>query len=87
MDELDETIFKAYDIRGIYGEQIDGDLAEQIGRAFARTLAELVGRPVGELTIGLGRDMRLTAPTFSTRDRSGPRCSISWSARAAWTAG
>ena len=35
------AIFKAYDIRGIYGEQIDGDLAEQIGRAFARMLAEL----------------------------------------------
>ena len=29
-------IFKAYDIRGLYGKQIDGDLAEQIGRAFAR---------------------------------------------------
>ena len=29
-------IFKAYDIRGLYGEQIDGDIAEQIGRAFAR---------------------------------------------------
>ncbi|MEA2334199.1 MAG: hypothetical protein QOG40_689, partial [Solirubrobacteraceae bacterium] len=28
-------IFKAYDIRGLYGEQIDGDLAEAIGRAFA----------------------------------------------------
>jgi len=33
-------IFKAYDIRGLYGEQIDGPIAEQIGRAFARVLAE-----------------------------------------------
>ena len=32
-------IFKAYDVRGLYGEQIDGDVAEQIGRAFARVLA------------------------------------------------
>ena len=33
-------IFKAYDIRGLYGEQIDGDIAERIGRAFAlRALA------------------------------------------------
>jgi phosphomannomutase len=29
-------IFKAYDIRGLYGEQIDGEIAERIGRAFAR---------------------------------------------------
>ena len=27
-------IFKAYDIRGIYPEQIDAELAEKIGRAF-----------------------------------------------------
>ena len=53
-------IFKAYDIRGLYGEQIDGEIAEQIGRAFARVLAELAGKPVAELRVGLGRDMRLT---------------------------
>ena len=34
-------IFKAYDIRGLYGQQIDGDVAEQIGRAFARVLSDL----------------------------------------------
>ena len=38
-------IFKAYDIRGLYGEQIDGDVAELIGRAFARVLARLQGTP------------------------------------------
>ena len=38
-------IFKAYDIRGLYGEQIDGDVAEPIGRAFARVLGELAGKP------------------------------------------
>ena len=32
-------IFKAYDVRGLYGEQIDGDVAEQVGRAFVRVLA------------------------------------------------
>src|SRR6478672_9489922 len=31
---LSPEIFKAYDIRGLYGEQIDGDVAERIGRAF-----------------------------------------------------
>jgi len=30
---LDPDIFKAYDIRGLYSSQIDGEAAEQIGRA------------------------------------------------------
>jgi phosphomannomutase len=64
-------IFKAYDIRGLYGEQIDGPIAEQIGRAFAHVLAELSGKPVSELRVGLGRDMRLTAPELSERYRAG----------------
>jgi len=64
-------IFKAYDIRGLYGEQIDGPIAEQIGRAFAHVLSELSGKPVSELRVGLGRDMRLTAPELSERYRAG----------------
>jgi phosphomannomutase len=64
-------IFKAYDIRGLYGEQIDGDIAESIGRAFARVLAQLERKPVGELRVGLGRDMRLTAPELVARYREG----------------
>jgi len=64
-------IFKAYDIRGIYGEQIDGDLAERIGRAFARVLSRLASKPVSELRVGLGYDMRLSAPELSARYREG----------------
>jgi phosphomannomutase len=64
-------IFKAYDIRGLYGEQIDGDVAEQVGRAFARVLAGLRGKPPAELSVGLGRDMRLTAPELAARYRDG----------------
>jgi phosphomannomutase len=64
-------VFKAYDIRGLYGEQIDGDAAEQVGRAFVRVLGDLAGKPASELRIGLGRDMRLTAPELSARYRAG----------------
>jgi phosphomannomutase len=64
-------IFKAYDIRGLYGEQIDGDVAEQVGRAFARVLAGLEGRPAADLRIGLARDMRLTAPELTGRYAAG----------------
>ena len=97
----DPDIFKAYDIRGLYGEQIDGDLAERIGRAFARVLARLAGKAAAELRVGLGHDMRLTAPelaaryregcsrrarTCSTPGRSAARCSTTSSARASSTA-
>lgn len=68
---VDPGIFKAYDVRGLYGEQLDGDTAELIGRAFARVLARLEGKSVGELRVGLGRDMRLTAPEMAARYRAG----------------
>ncbi len=64
-------IFKAYDVRGLYGEQIDGDVAEAVGRAFARVLADDAGLPTSEMRIGLGRDMRLTAPELAARYREG----------------
>jgi phosphomannomutase len=64
-------IFKAYDIRGIHGDQLGPDAAEQIGRAFARVIAELEGKPVSELRLGLGRDMRLSAPEMAARYRDG----------------
>jgi phosphomannomutase len=60
-------IFKAYDIRGIYPDQIDGDVAERIGGAFVRVLAGLEGKEVTQLRVGLGRDMRLSAPELAGR--------------------
>src|SRR3954452_1322033 len=64
-------IFKAYDVRGIYGDDIDGDTAEAVGRGLARALGDLAGKPVSELRIGLGRDMRLSAPELAARYRDG----------------
>ncbi len=64
-------IFKAYDIRGIHGEELDARLAEQIGRAFTRVIAELEGKPTPELQLGLGADMRLTAPEMAAAYRQG----------------
>src|ERR687885_1704558 len=71
MATVPEQIFKAYDVRGLYGKDIDEDTAEQLGRAFVRVLAELSGKPAGELRLGLGRDMRLTAPELSERYKRG----------------
>jgi phosphomannomutase len=64
-------IFKAYDIRGLYGTEMDETTALAIGRAFARVLGRLRGKPVSELRIGLGRDMRLTAPAMAAELRDG----------------
>jgi phosphomannomutase len=68
---LDPEIFKAYDVRGIYPEQIDGEIAQLIGGAFARVLARLEGKPVTELRVGLGHDMRVSAPELAARYREG----------------
>jgi phosphomannomutase len=68
---VDPGIFKAYDIRGLYEEQIDAELAERIGRAFARVLARLAGKEPSALRVGLGHDMRLSAPELSARYRAG----------------
>jgi len=70
---LDLSTFKAYDIRGLYGEQLDEDGAYLIGRAFARVLAEEEGKRPGELRVGLGRDMRLEAQAMSARYADGLR--------------
>src|SRR5919206_2329499 len=51
---LDESIFKAYDIRGVYPENLDEDVARDIGRAFVKHL-DLQGSRVV-----VARDMRLS---------------------------
>ena len=70
---IDPAIFKAYDVRGIYGEQIDEEVAYRLGRGFARVLGELEDKRTSELRVGLGRDMRLAAPALSERYADGVR--------------
>ncbi len=48
--------FKAYDIRGIYPDQLDEDLARKIGNATAQVL-QLAGK-----RFVVGRDMRVSSP-------------------------
>lgn len=71
MTQVKPEIFKAYDVRGIYGEDMDGETAYLIGRGFARVLAQLRGKPASELRVGLGRDMRIQAPEMAGRLRDG----------------
>ncbi len=55
--QLDPSSFKAYDIRGVVGQSIDADFAEQLGRAFG---SEAV--LAGEKAVAVGRDGRLSGP-------------------------
>lgn len=51
------SVFKAYDVRGIYGDEIDEVLAEKIGASFVHLIG---GGP-----IVVGHDMRDCAPSIS----------------------
>ncbi len=53
-------IYKAYDIRGLAGEELDERIAYKIGRAFARSLG-LKGKRVL-----IAEDMRPTSPAYSS---------------------
>jgi phosphomannomutase len=63
----DASIFKAYDVRGKHGDEMDEELAYTIGRAFPRVLEELEGKSVEEQHIAVGRDMRHSAPAMAER--------------------
>ena len=51
------SVFKAYDIRGTWPDQLDEDLARRIGGAFVRL--------TGARSLAVGRDMRTMAPGMS----------------------
>lgn len=55
-----DAIFKAYDVRGTVGDQIDADGARAIGGAFARFVAS-----TGAEAVLVGRDMRPEGEEFS----------------------
>ncbi len=71
MPAVNPAIFKAYDIRGLFGDEIDAETALAIGRAFALVIADLEDKPTAELRLGLGRDMRLSAPELARAYRQG----------------
>ena len=54
---LDPKAFKAYDIRGLYGSELDEEGAYAIGRAYVEHFEPRA--------IAVGRDMRVAAPTMA----------------------
>ena len=58
-DQLDAVI-KAYDVRGVVGEDIDENFVRDTGAAFAAILRE-----EGENTVAVGHDMRPSSPSLA----------------------
>ena len=55
--ELNKYMFREYDIRGVYGKDIDEEVSYLIGKAFATKLVEL-----GKDTTIIGYDNRISSP-------------------------
>jgi len=68
-------IFKAYDIRGIYLNDLNRQTARQIGQAVAQYLADLPENRGREtpLTLVVGRDMRTSSPELAEAVSDGVR--------------
>jgi phosphomannomutase len=54
------AVIKAYDVRGVVGEQIDVDFVRDVGGAFARLVRE-----DGAQRVTVGHDMRASSPELS----------------------
>ena len=54
---INPSIFKAYDVRGLYPSEVNEDAARQIGRGF---VAYLQAR-----RIAVSRDMRVSSPSVA----------------------
>ena len=57
--QVDASIFKAYDIRGIVGKTLNEAVAEHIGRAFGTE-----AKALGQKAVIVGRDGRLSGPAM-----------------------
>jgi phosphomannomutase len=55
---LNPAVFKAYDVRGLYPEELDEDGAYRIGRAYVEHFEPR--------TVAIGRDVRLSSPSMAT---------------------
>src|SRR2546426_4583971 len=66
--QVPATIFREYDIRGTVGDQLTGEVAHAIGKAFATLAAERLGRAP---RIAVGRDNRPSGADLAANVLSG----------------
>lgn len=68
---MDTSVFKSYDVRGIYPTQLTPELFREIGRALASRFSRIAGQEPGAIKVAVGRDMRLGSPELSAALISG----------------
>lgn len=62
---INPEVFKAYDIRGIYGQDFDNEIAYRLGLAFVELRREDGDLPANKrLQIAVAADMRLSSPSL-----------------------
>jgi Phosphomannomutase len=67
-----DSIIKAYDVRGIYPDQLDEDLAHDVGAAFVNVLGIRVSDG-GPGSVVIGHDMRPSGPDLVASFAEGVR--------------
>ncbi len=72
---MNSGIFKAYDIRGVYPDEIDGDDAFKIAQAYAETLelaqSDDSGYSSKSKNVALGRDIRISSDALWEKAKEG----------------
>lgn len=68
MEKINEGVFKAYDIRGIYPTEIDEDFAYKLGRGYATFVLEK--NPEAKSVV-VSSDMRLSSPSLKAELQRG----------------
>jgi phosphomannomutase len=64
-------VIKAYDVRGLVGDEIDESFVTDVGAAFTRLLREEDG---GADRVAVGHDMRESSPALAAAFAAGVRC-------------
>lgn len=60
MPRINPQIFREYDIRGVVGKDLDGEVFQTIGKAYGAYMTER-----GAKTVSVGRDCRVSSPELS----------------------
>jgi phosphomannomutase len=60
MTNITPSIFKAYDIRGLYPDELNEETAYRVGRGFAKLIQAETKKQ--DISVGVSNDMRLSSP-------------------------
>ena len=62
---LNPSIFREYDIRGIAGRDLSAEFARRLGFAYGIFIARQLKKPLAGMRISVGRDCRLSSPELA----------------------